>query len=1064
MHPPTKPTTTWCAGEAALPSADGGGRSPGEKAPPGGTRSLETPSVAEATPTLSELLLRWEALRAEGQDLVAEELCRDCPEQASAIARRLDALRAVYRVLDTDTAAQANAEAATLAPGQAAAPASASPAVRVPGYEILDELGRGGMGVVYKARQAALDRLVALKMVLSGSHAGAEELIRFRREAEAVARLQHPHIVQIHEVSEFDGKPYFSLEFVEGGSLDKQLNGTPLHPSKAAGLVETLAGAVDYAHRQGVVHRDLKPANILLQMQNAECRMQNEKPNSAFCILHSAFPKVTDFGLAKLMTRDQGQTQSGAILGTPSYMAPEQAGGQGKEVGPAADVYALGAMLYELLSGRPPFKAATPFDTILQVMELEPVPPSRLQPKIPRDLETICLKCLRKEPAKRYAGAADLAEDLRRFQAGEPIMARPTSLWERTFKWARRRPAVAALYAVILLGLVGLAGVAFLLAKHNRELSAAVVTINAERQRTATERDQKEQALQAEARRRRQTRQALDTLSSGVIEQLLAKQQELLPEHKELLRKALASYEEFARDTGQDEKTRAGVAAASKRVGVIRYRLGRTKDAEAAYRRSQELYRALVAQFPNRREYRRELGTVHNNLGVVLELTGRAKESEATHRAALALRKQLVADFPHRAEYRQELAMSYNNLGMLLMSIGRPQQAEPAFRAAVAIRQHLVARFPKQHEYRRYLASVQLNLGNALSQTSRLPEADATYHAALELQKRLVADFPAAPDYRLELARTYQNVARLLEERDRLQEAEAAYHDALALYKRLAGDFPVRADYRYGLADCNDDLATLLRKTGRPKQAEAAFRESLVIFKQLAADFPARPDYRESLAIEHTNLGALLANTGRAKEGEASLQAGLGIYRQLTAHFPASPHYKHALGESLGSLANLAYAQGRYTDACRWLAEALPQSQAALRVNPRAPAFRAGYHKNLLTLAQAQLKLGAHVAAARAAEDMVRIIHAPKNDSYEAACILAACMSLAEKDARLPEAKRRALAAGYAERAVVLLRQAFAHGYKGAARLKKDKVFDPLRSRPDFQKLVAELPDRSDWK
>jgi WD40 repeat protein len=308
-----------------------------------------------------------------------------------------------------------------------ALPASAVEGAAVPGYEVLGVLGKGGMGVVYQARQVALDRVVALKMILNAEHAGPEERERFRTEARAVARLQHPNIIQVHEVGEYLGLPYFSLELCTGGSLADQLDGTPWEAPRAAQLVETLAGAMQAAHRAQVVHRDLKPANVLLTAEGVA--------------------KITDFGLAKKLD-EQGQTQSGAILGTPSYMAPEQAGGKGKEIGPAADVWALGAILYELLTGRPPFKAATTMDTLFQVLADDPVPPTRLQPRTPRDLETVCLKCLQKDPRKRYLTAQELAADLGRFRKGEPILARPAGRLERAVKWARRRPAVAALLGV----------------------------------------------------------------------------------------------------------------------------------------------------------------------------------------------------------------------------------------------------------------------------------------------------------------------------------------------------------------------------------------------------------------------------------------------------------------------------------------------------------------------------------------------------------------------------------------------------------------------------------------
>jgi hypothetical protein len=305
----------------------------------------------------------------------------------------------------------------------------------VPGYTILRELGRGGMGVVYKARQLSLDRIVALKKIKAGADADAAELTRFRTEAEAVARLNHPNIVQIFEVGEHDGLPFFSLEFCPGGSLKAKLAGTPLPAAEAARLVATLAGAVQAAHDQQVIHRDLKPANVLLA---------GGKPDEPLARLT---PKITDFGLAKKLD-DGGGTVTGDIMGTPSYMAPEQARGQTKEVGPHTDVYALGAILYECVTGRPPFRAATAVETVRQILETDRVPPRRLQPKTPRDLETICLKCLHKEPGRRYASALELAEDLQRFAAGEPIRARPVGQGERVLKWVRRRPTTAALLGV----------------------------------------------------------------------------------------------------------------------------------------------------------------------------------------------------------------------------------------------------------------------------------------------------------------------------------------------------------------------------------------------------------------------------------------------------------------------------------------------------------------------------------------------------------------------------------------------------------------------------------------
>jgi WD40 repeat protein len=323
----------------------------------------------------------------------------------------------------------------------------------VPGYEVLGEMGRGGMGVVYRARQQSCDRVVALKMILTGPQAGPQERERFRSEAQAVARLQHPGIVQLFEVGEVEGRPYLALEYVAGGSLADRLDGTPRAPGQAAELVETLARAVHHAHEHGVVHRDLKPANVLLSFSG---RSQSGVPPALLCEepLNEWVPKITHFGLAKRLDADRGQTASGAIVGTPSYMAPEQAGARRQEIGLATDVYALGAILYELLTGRPPFRAATQLDTVLQVLAEEPVSPSRLQPKVPRDLETICLKCLAKPPGKRYTSAAALADDLQRYREGRPILAHPVGPVGRGWRWCRRNPRVAGLLTTVALVLV----------------------------------------------------------------------------------------------------------------------------------------------------------------------------------------------------------------------------------------------------------------------------------------------------------------------------------------------------------------------------------------------------------------------------------------------------------------------------------------------------------------------------------------------------------------------------------------------------------------------------------
>jgi serine/threonine protein kinase len=598
-------------------------------------------------------------------------------------------------------------------------PPSRPPPV-VAGYDLLGEIGRGGMGVVYRARHNRLGRVVALKLLRAGALAGPEERERFLREARAVARLQHPHIVQVYDVGEHAGGPYLALELVPGGSLARRLADRPLPPRAAAELVATLAEAVQYAHSQGVVHRDLKPANILLSLvpcplSLAQKRVPSEGLQGTTDKGQGTIPKITDFGLARSLADDPGTTASGAVIGTPSYMAPEQAAGA-RAVTPAADIYALGAILYECLTGRPPFRAATVLETLDQVRSADPVAPARLQPAVARDLNTVCLKCLEKEPAKRFGTAQDLADDLRRFLAGEPVLARPVGVWGRTWRWCRRNPRVASLLVALAVALTaGFAGVFVQWRRAERLYTLA------ETRRTTAENNLRryEQAADDFAG-------LIDTLET---DQLFHLRTDSL--RRELVVPALRRNQEFLASHGADPARRAEAARAHFRVAVLTRLL--SNDAEpatrhtalAAGRRALAELESFAAAHPGVVEYRRDRAALVQNLGYLLHATGQSAEGITVLEDACRQRQALLDAQPDHLDYRSELASCWNDLGLALDGAGQYDEAAAAQERAAGLQRVAFQAAPQVSRYRRQLCNHLFNRAMSLTRSGRTTEAAA---------------------------------------------------------------------------------------------------------------------------------------------------------------------------------------------------------------------------------------------------------------------------------------------------------------------------------------------------
>jgi tetratricopeptide (TPR) repeat protein len=773
-------------------------------------------------------------------------------------------------------------------------------------------------------------------------------------------------------------------------------------------------------------------------------------------------------------------TEFGSIVGTLEYMSPEQAELNQLDIDTRSDIYSLGVLLYELLTGSTPLehkrlKGAAILEMLRVIREEEAPRPSlrlstteelpsiaacrgteprKLRSLVRGELDWIMMKALEKDRSRRYETANAFAMDVQRYLADEPVQACPPSAGYRLRKFVRRNKlpviAVGVMLLCLLAGIVGTsAGLVWALRERDakaKALAAKTEALAAETSARAAEKQARDQALAA-----------LRTMTDDVVENQMARATTLTDENKEFLRKIIKHFEGFAAITAEDADSRAIRAEGYFHVGRMRHNLGELKEAEAAYTDALATLNQLAADFPTRPEFRQRLVLSQSNLGLLLRDTGRLKEAEAAHADAVAIQKQLAADFPTRPEFREGLAMAHNNLGLLLSATGRLKQAEAAHTDALATLNQLAADFPNRPEFRRKLAINHVNIGRVLNAMGRLKEAEAAYTDGLALFKQLAADFPTRPEFRQHLAMSQGNLTNLLHDAGRLKEAEASCADAVAIFKQLAADFPTRPDFRQFLAQSQRNQGALLRATGRFKEAEAAYNGAVAIQKQLAADFPTQPGFRQELAVSHNNLGNLLRDTGRLKEAEPAYEGALSIEKQLAADFPSQPDLRYLLGNTFVSLAKLSIERGDFAAARAYLEEAGPHHMAALKANPRNPAYRRSYHENLNAMVRAHAGLGDQAGALRAAEKIRDRGWGLPADTYEAGCGLSKCVAIVQKNDRMTKADRARAMRFYADEAMKLLRDAVAKGYDDAAHMKQDKDLDALRERDDFKKLMTGL-------
>ncbi len=717
-------------------------------------------------------------------------------------------------------------------------------------YELLGEIARGGMGVVFKARHRRLNRLVALKLLASGPFAPEGVRQRFRNEAEAVAGLDHPNIVPIYDVGEENGTPYFSMKLMEGGSLADHLARFRREPKAVARVVVDVARAVHYAHQRGILHRDLKPTNVLL-----------DAAGQAY---------VTDFGLLRRVGESGGPelTRSGDVIGTPGYMAPEQASGRRAAVTTASDVYGLGALLYGLLTGEAPFHGEDVLEVLARVSKEEPKSPAQKNPAVEPDLALVCLKCLQKEPGRRYPDAGTVADELQRYLDGRPLLrTRAVGPVERVARWYRRNRAIASLAGLVAVSLVAV---------------ALVSTVYAFRLAAANERERRSRAVAVDV---------VDRFTTRVSESRELRSRGLEHLRAELLRDAESYYGQLVGVGGDDAAARKERGRALWFLGQVEEALGARDEAERRYDEAEQVFATLAAEQPGAPGYREGLGEVLHRRATLRQLAGRYPEAGSDYDRARSLRQQLVREAPENASYRQELARTEFQIGRQLQVTGRPDLARQAYAAVLPNFERRVREDPGDPDGKDQLASVHNNLGLVyLLERAASPEAARgnrqealkNFQRAVELGEQALAARPEDAGFQDNLAQHLQRLGNAYKTGDA---AAAAFDKAVALREALVRDHGGVPDYRLKLAILLHARARLdMYREVRQGDAAATFARALALCAKLAGDYP--PDYptlreeRTRLAFDAACCHALAAASAAGPASEADAVEAVRLLRQ----------------------------------------------------------------------------------------------------------------------------------------------------------------------------------------